>query len=458
MSLVVEQIVKPYHQTDRFSLYEGDCRSVLPIFPDCSFDSIVTDPPAGISFMGKDWDHHKGGRDKWVAWLTDVMRECLRVLKPGGHALVWAIPRTSHWTGWAIESAGFEVRDRVSHLFGSGFPKSLDVSKAIDSGGRPEDIRRMEMGEEYEPSGRGRINYDHGNGSAMNGASTSTRNPSEAAKQWQGWGTALKPACEDWWLCRKPLEGTVAQNVLKHGTGGLNIDGCRIETENDLNGGRYRGVKQGEDGSVFGAGINKQSVEGYSQPLGRWPANVCHDGSGEVVNLFPQTSSGAMRAGTVRAAQDQPGSVCYGTYGGNATDRDTFADSGSAARFFYCPKADSADRNEGLEDLPVLSAATVTDRKDGSAGLNSPRAGAGRINGSHNPHPTVKPTDLMRYLCRLITPPGGVVLDPFCGSGSTGKAAMLEGFHFIGIELSAEYCELAQRRIEAVTKQGLLFT
>lgn len=192
----------------------------------------------------------------------------------------------------------------------------------------------------------------------------------------------------------------------------------------------------------------------FVAPPGRWPANVIHDGSDEVLAAFPDAPG--QQGDLSGHSKDR---LSKGIFGDMKAARDAVArlDSGSAARFFYAAKASQEDRNEGLEDLPIQSAGAVTDRKDGSAGLNSPRAGAGRTNGSRNPHPTVKPTDLMRYLCRLITPLGGVVLDPFCGSGSTGKAAMLEGLRFVGIELSAEYCQLAQRRIEAVTRQGLLF-
>lgn len=428
---VEEQIVKPYHQTDRFSLYEGDCRSVLPIFTDCSFDSIVTDPPAGISFMGKDWDHHKGGRDQWVAWMTDVMRECLRVLKPGGHALVWAIPRTSHWTGCAIESAGFEVRDRVSHLFGSGFPKSLDISKQLDAmaGAERQTVGKYLHPDRGTPHGNFRTDNNRvafGDFSMCDDRREITSPTSDAAKQWNGWGTALKPACEDWWLCRKPLEGTVAQNVLRHGTGGLNIDGCRIEPT-------------GERADKVTANVERATQ------LGRWPSNCIHDGSEEVLAGFPETESGN--------GNRRPNGAGEFFKGIDPFSANFSGDSGSAARFFYCAKATQEDRNEGLEDLPHRVADETHKRP--RTELDDPRRHG--VTPRQNYHPTVKPTGLMRYLCRLITPPGGMVLDPFCGSGSTGKAAMLEGFKFVGIELDADYCQLALLRIEAVTRQGLLF-
>lgn len=526
-------MIDPFYQGERFTLYNGDCLAVMAQMEGCSVDAIVTDPPAGISFMGKEWDHHKGGRDAWVAWLTEVMRECLRVLKPGGHALVWALPRTSHWTGWAIESAGFEVRDRVSHLFGTGFPKSLDVSKAIDrmrddnaqrqavglwlrqqredkgltqktvaafwpsaTGGLTGCVANWELGfncptwdqwltlkevigfdgemdsEVWRLNGRkGKpgdnwadrevIGKDRNWGNAGTVPLTGYREfdlttpATDAAKQWSGWGTALKPACEDWWLCRKPLDGTVARNVLAHGTGALNIDGCRVDTNGEVIEPVYAGRKGPDNGGKYG---NSGDYLSNVSPLGRWPANVTHDGSDEVVRLFPETDgSRASMRGTMG---ESPFSGIDGS--GRNPDSNSLRghsdNGGSAARFFYCSKPDKQDREAGLQDLPLRSAGDVTDRADGSDGLNSPRAGAGRTSGARNVHPTVKSMELMRWLCRLITPPCGVILDCFVGSGSTGKAAMLEGFRFIGVELSTEYCELAQRRIEAVTAQQGLFT
>jgi site-specific DNA-methyltransferase (adenine-specific) len=351
----------------RFTLHHGDCLKVLKTLPSCSVDAIVTDPPAGIAFMGKEWDTDKGGRDAWIAWMQSVAQECLRVIKHGGHALVWALPRTSHWTAMAWENAGWEPRDKVVHLFGTGFPKSLNV------GG--------------------------------------------------GLGTALKPAAEDWWLLRKPIDGTIAGNVAKHGTGALNIDGCRIaygEGEVDF------GQKQRQQNSVgaiegaFGAAsLIGTEIDLYKE-AGRWPANAMHDGSDEVLASF-QSGEG---------------------------------------RFFYCAKASRQDREEGCGNLADRTGAEAVDREAGSAGMNSPRAGASRTAGKvKNHHPTVKHTELMRYLCRLITPPNGVVLDAFMGSGSTGKACMYEGFGFIGIEQDADYLEIAKARIEfALNNAGLATT
>jgi site-specific DNA-methyltransferase (adenine-specific) len=239
-------------------------------------------------------------------------------------------------------------------------------------------------------------------------------------------------------VARKPLAGTVAANVLEHGTGAINVDGCRVEHDEDLS-----VTREPKDMDTNDQGWGFKAVSRGNQ--GRWPANLIHDGSEEVVGLFPQSSSGAnpTRRG---------GMGYHGAEGQESCDAPRGAESGSAARFFYCCKASKRDRDEGLDAFAIRSAGEVTGgREDGSAGLQSPRAGAGRTNGARNVHPTVKPTDLMRYLCRLVTPPGGVVLDPFMGSGSTGKGAVLEGFRFIGIEREAEYMEIARARIEAVT-------
>jgi site-specific DNA-methyltransferase (adenine-specific) len=251
-------------------------------------------------------------------------------------------------------------------------------------------------------------------------------------------------------VARKPLCGTVAENVLRHGTGGINVDGCRVEAESE---GRPL-IARREDKELdatrndYGTGLNGSKCVGATTQ-GRWPANLIHDGSDEVVGLFPSVKAG-VAVNRNRDGKPYKGNA-FGTFGRPAADDIGYGDSGSAARFFYCAKASKRDRDEGCEGLPQRSAAETVERVEGSAGLESPRAGAGRTSGARNHHPTVKPTDLMRYLCRLVTPPGGTVLDPFMGSGSTGKAAMLEGFRFIGIEREAEYLEIAKARIRAIS-------
>jgi site-specific DNA-methyltransferase (adenine-specific) len=325
----------------------------------------------------------------------------------------------------AWENAGWEPRDKVVHLFGTGFPKSLNVSKAIDkAAGAEREVVGYSRGVGVEDNqGYGGIARG-GVGIVQKGIDVPvTASATPEAHQWEGWGTALKPAAEDWWLLRKPIEGTVAANVLKHGTGALNIDGCRIaygEGEVDF------GQKQRQQNSVgaiegaFGAAsLIGTEIDLYKE-AGRWPANAMHDGSDEVLASF-QSGEG---------------------------------------RFFYCAKASRQDREEGCGNLADRTGAEAVDREAGSAGMNSPRAGASRTAGKvKNHHPTVKHTELMRYLCRLITPPNGVVLDAFMGSGSTGKACMYEGFGFIGIEQDADYLEIAKARIEfALNNAGLATT
>jgi DNA modification methylase len=396
----------------------GDCLEVLSTLPDNSVDSLVTDPPAGISFMGKAWDDDKGGRDSWIAWLEEVMRECLRVMKPGAHGLVWAIPRTSHWTATALEDAGFEIRDVVTHLFGTGFPKSLDVSKAIDkaAGAEREAFYRPIAYPDSDCWGvpnSGGQDASQSNalfpvGDAEKGGLRKDSKPATPeAKQWSGWGTALKPASEHWILVRKPLsEKTVAANVLKWGTGGINIDGCRIQLEaNPKNGVKKPGMRQSESG--FGGGMRTD----YN-PSGRFPANLVLDEaaaemldaqSGEIKTKLPFKK---ISQHTFTPGQQNKGQKYESQKGLGITLP-------GASRFFYVAKASRADKGE------------------------------------ENPHPTVKSTKLMRYFCRLVTPPGGVILDPFAGSGTTGVAAKQEKFSFVGIERELEYLQIAKRRIEA---------
>ena len=406
-------------------LLHGDCLEVLRTLPDNSVDSVVTDPPYGLSFMGKKWDYDVPASEVWA--------ECLRVLKPGGHLLAFAGTRTQHRMAVRIEDAGFEIRDMIAWVYGSGFPKSLDVSKAIDKAAGAE---REVVGQDTKArSTSGKSDLPTVGGSTVYESWDITAPTTDAARQWQGWGTALKPALEPITVARKPLIGTVAANVLAHGTGALNVDGCRVP-----------GALEGDPMRFFksngGAFVAKFDTAPMVRTEGRWPANLIHDGSEEVVGLFPVTTSG--KGGQPQSAS-RSGNA--GLFGLNAAGvKLGHADSGSAARFFYCAKASKRDRDEGLE------------RFDAKAG-DTWGAGIGQSSGSsvsrRNVHPTVKPTDLMRYLCRLVTPPNGTVLDPFMGSGSTGKAAKLEGFAFIGIEREADYLEIAKARIEGITQLSL---
>jgi len=407
-------------------LLVGDCREQLANIPNDSIDAIVTDPPYELGFMGKAWDA------SGIAYNVEVWRECLRVLKPGGHLLAFSGSRTYHRMACAIEDAGFEIRDQIMWVYGSGFPKSHDVSKAIDkaAGAEREVVASKRNSFGRKPGGgagwgegiEGQITSDH--------IFTITTPATEAAKQWQGWGTALKPAHEPICMARKPFKGTVAENVLAHGTGAINVDGCRVGTEDVLS----FGSRELGDGIKYSK--CKPTTEGVQNPQGRWPANLIHDGSDEVVGLFPVTGPAKANARNTKRQ-----GVAYGKYAGTENIVGHDDNGGSAARFFYCAKASKRDRDEGCEGISGRFAPTMGNGIGGKE--HDPKTATPK----RNHHPTVKPTDLMRYLCRLVTPPGGTVLDPFTGSGSTGKAAMLEGFDFIGIEMSPEYAEIAQARI-----------
>lgn len=419
--------------TEKFKLYLGDSMKVLRELPESSIDSVVTDPPyhltsivkrfgsanaapaqhgtdgafarASRGFMGKEWD----GGD--IAFRAEFWAEVLRVLKPGGHRMACA-----------IEDAGFEIRDSLQWVYGSGFPKSHNVSKGIDKSAGAERAKvRIPADDLKNPpnlvGGVGKGDDRPWRQEALERGyhEVDSDDPAtEDAALWNGWGSALKPAHEPIALARKPLGGSIAANVLEHGTGALNIDGCRVGED-----GGAKWKEQGDKGDAgqFGGGIKDGGID-FVPGLGRWPSNVLIDGSDEVTRLLP----------------------------------------GDAASFFYCPKASKEDKEEGLSDFEEKESADYDKRPSGDFAkrLNRERPEVMR----RNTHPTVKPVDLMRYLCRLITPPGGVILDPFMGSGSTGKAAMLEFFEFVGIDLTPEYYRIAEARIKAAAeafKQDSLF-
>lgn len=398
--------------SESLQLYRGDCREVMAGLPDNSVDAIVTDPPYELGFMGKGWD------SSGIAYDPEVWAQAFRVLKPGGHALVFGGTRTWHRVAVAIEDAGFQIRDSIAWLYGQGYPKSLNVAKAIASGsGRPEDIRRLAMGDDYTPSGRGRKNYDSGAGSQMNGARVDVDLPDEA-KPWEGWGTALKPAFEPVVVARKPLEGTVAANVLAFGTGALNIDASRIGDGGDSHGPRTgEATARARDTEAGAVNIAATPGERGGSSKGRFPANVILDES--------QADALDSQAGTRLTGSHKPhvitehsantvASFVSGMAGKMRTYRND-SSSGPASRFFYVAKA-------GKDERPVV---------DG------------------HQHATVKPLALMRYLVTLVTPPGGTVLEPFAGSGTTLEAAVVEGFNAIGIELDEDgtHIPLIQKRM-----------
>lgn len=393
----------PNYADGSVTVHHGDCLDLMRTLPDCSVDSIVTDPPYGLGFMGRAWDALPPGRE-WA-------EECLRVLKPGGHLLAFGGTRTWHRLACAVEDAGFEIRDSIAWLYGSGFPKSLNVAKAISTGGRPEDIRRAAMGEGYAPSGRGRVNYDHGAASAMNGIRAEVPLTDEA-EQWRGWGTALKPAFEPVVVGRKPLAGTVAQNVLTHGTGALNIDGCRVVASDAAayaaKGASVVGLGSNRNGDAYGDWSGTRTDSTHA--AGRWPANVVLSDD-QAAELDRQSGETASKRSARGSGKGETGT--YGAWGMADDDTRGHDDTGGASRFMYVAKADASERP----------------RVDGTA------------------HPTVKPLSLMRWLVRLVTPPGGTVLEPFAGSGTTVEACIIEGFRCIAIEREAEYLPLIEARI-----------
>jgi len=400
-------------------IIQGDSTVELKKLEDNSVDSIVTDPPYGLSFMGKKWDYDVPSVEIWV--------ECIRVLKPGGYLLAFAGTRTQHRMAVNIEDAGFEIRDMIAWVYGSGFPKSHNISKAIEKkngvleettstlfnnpGGKRDLSKRSDYGYKFEPKG-------------------------DEAKQWEGWGTALKPALEPITVARKPLsEKTVAENVLKYGTGGINIDESRVGTEEiKINGGK-----------VFPEGGGCKWKEINETRQGRFPANFIHSGEDEVVGLFPDTKASTKSGYNFEQSNNDNTAHVIN----NIKSGIHFGDSGSAARFFYCAKASKSDRNDGLDDFE--------EKQYSHDGRNKTIENAYQRNKSisANNHPTVKPTKLMQYLVRLVTPKGGTVLDPFMGSGSTGKACVYEGFDFIGIDLDEEYCRIARARIDHAKKESI---
>lgn len=404
------------------TLLLGDCRDSMRAMAADSIDAIVSDPPYGLSFMGRGWDHGVPGEEFW--------EEALRVAKPGAYLLAFGGTRTFHRLTVAIEDAGWEIRDCIMWVYGSGFPKSHNVALGIDKHlGGGNRGRAIPVASRFQASDEEEVNKLTSN------PVEAYRAKSEEAAQWEGWGTALKPAWEPVIVARKPLSGTVAENVLRYGVGGLNIDGCRVATADTVkihSCSPEASVSKG----IYGDNAGRQEYQTEGQKLGRWPANLIHDGSGDVVGLFPNVKCGLSTPGHAPTTEN-----AYGKYASRSLT--SHGDSGSAARFFYCSKADNKDRNEGCENLPPRR---HSDRpSDDLPGGDNPR---NRTNNERsNFHPCVKPTDLMRYLCRLVTPPDGTILDPFMGSGSTGKAAVLEGFNFVGCELDPDYLEIARARI-----------
>ena len=412
-------------------IIHGDCFEVLKDIPDNYFDSLISDPPAGISFMNKDFDHNKGGMLNWINWLSEIMAECLRVMKPGACGLVWSLPRTSHWTGMALELAGFRIIDIVHHANGMGFPKGQDISKQLDLllGEKRSVIGKVRK----TPSFDERWNYGNSN---QTYEQTITAPASPEAKQWDGWKTpALKPAIEDWWLVQKPIsESSIARNILKHGVGGLNIEACRIGTDDNLARLNHNTASWG----TYGDGENNAAKYGTT---GRYPANLIlscganckgenHSPDCPVSVIGGQTGESISRQNQVSDNRRYAKNVIYGSgLPGERHRLNSHSDSGTAARYF--------------KQLP-LDPETIPSVYYQAKASPSDRSNSGEI---ENTHPTVKSRHLMKYLITLITPDNGTVLDPFCGSGTTAVACKELGRNYICIEKEKEYFDIACDRI-----------
>lgn len=373
----------------------GDSLEVLKNFEDSYFDSVVTDPPYGLSFMGKSWDYDVPQVELW--------KEVYRVLKPGGHILSFAGSRTYHRMAVNIEDAGFEIRDMLGWLYGSGFPKSHNIGKAVD---------KLQGNEREVIGDRKVLNMNGGNYKNTFDKTDKHFDITKGNSKWEGWGTSLKPAHEPIVMARKPFNTSVAENVLTHGTGGINIDECRVGTEV---------LKEHISSKTAGGERIGQIKAGMVTPerVGRFPANIIHDGSEEVLEVFEESS-----------------------------------------RFFYCAKASKAERNMGCDDLDYKYYAAgnqaQAELKKGNLEFNANHS-FGKVSKSKNNHPTVKPIKLMEYLIRLVTPKEGIVLEPFAGSGTTLIACKQQGFNYIGIEREQEYYDIAEARLKAVKVQGEIF-
>ena len=439
----------------------GDCLEVLKELEDNSIDSIVTDPPYGLSFMGKKWDYDVPSTEIWA--------ECLRVLKPGGHLLSFAGSRTYHRMAVRIEDAGFEIRDQIMWIYGSGFPKSHNIGKNIEKikvGGK-KNLKQIgtRLGIKVE-TGTSGFSYskEYVAGKSMGGRQISGEIPVyEITNDYEGWGTALKPAHEPIVMARKPFKGNVAQNVLEWGTGAINIEESRIKTSDNLNGGTYAKNPSKRE-TIWGEDAKNSFVRGgagdFQQPEGRFPANVIFDE--EAGKILDEQSGKLNKQGKCKTDNKSGWQNEY--VGGNEVnpvERKLYLDEGGASRFFYCPKTSKKERNEGLDKFADLSGNVVAnasgrqyklfcqtcEKRQGICKCETANFGYKNPNTTKNNHPTVKPTDLMLYLIRLVTPKGAVTLDPFMGSGSSGKAAVRGGFKFLGIEREAEYLEIAKARI-----------
>lgn len=430
--------MKLYAETNEYKLFHGSMLDMLEVIEPNSIDSIVTDPPYELNFMNKGWDN------SGIAFRKDTWRKCYEVIKPGGYLLAFGGSRTYHRIACAIEDAGFEIRDTIMWLYGSGFPKSMNIGVAID---KSKGVESEIVGEGI--SGKTAFACDFVTNTAEDGRFAIR----QAQNEWSGWGTALKPAYEPIIVARKPVENSVVSNVLKYGVGGINIDGCRVGISG---GGQITDIIPDSASKTTSFGCNGKLIE---LDAGRFPSNVIltYDETDfdEVCGNMPETSNSGGEV-TQNDFNKYKGSMMNFSNLKEAPSRIATgyiapSDSGNACRYFYCAKASKKDRDDGLNKFAEATAGQRTGRKEGSAGIN---AYAGATGKARNIHPTVKPTELMQYLIRLVSPPGATILDCFNGSGSTGKAVMFENkerganYKYIGIELTDEYLPIAKARIE----------
>ena len=405
-------------------LLNGDCIEQMQKLIDegVQVESVVTDPPYELGFMGKSWDA------SGIAFDKKTWELAFQLLKPGGYLLAFSASRNYHRMAVAVEDAGFEIRDQIMWIYGSGFPKSLNIGMGVDKKQGNERVTVGERTRNVKP-------FDDDNGWNSNNT-TGNHIYTKGNSEWEGWGTALKPAHEPIVMARKPLEGTVVDNVLEHGVGGINIDECRVGKEilEEQIAGRSNKI---------GTFERKDMITPKRE--GRYPANVMHDGSDVVNDIFPN-SKGSSGNGNAKVGETSKGAIPL-----RRGEAPLYNDEGSASRYFYCPKTSKSERNQGLIEFDDKQYSHDGRKKS----IENPYQRNKSI--SKNSHPTVKPVELMKYLCRLVTPKGGTVLDPFMGSGSTGMAAKDEGFDFIGIEREKEYFEISEQRIKTTAPLSEFF-
>ena len=422
------------------TIITGDCLEVMKDWPDNSVDAIVTDPPYGLEFMGKGWDKVLPNPKIWT--------ECLRIAKPGVFLLCFGGTRTYHRITCGLEDASWEIRDCMMWLYGSGFPKSHNISKAIDkAAGAERKIVGQKWAEKY-PNGPGGVGFHGGPGEYTQigrGPEMETIPATDLAQLWDGYGTALKPAWEPIIIAMKPLDGTFAHNAETHRVAGLNIDGGRIGVDLEKDKSQLRTMNRSKKDEKNGWGMNQNSADKPQvvQAQGRWPANVILDE--EAAAMLDEQSgdkkSGFMAAGTKRLMSSNPNKNTYGKFNPDTVRNDTYGDFGGVSRFFYCAKASRSERNTGLAGMEEKR---PDNRTDTGKGIWAEKGTAKQT----NHHPTVKPLKLMEYLCTLLKPPHrGILLDPFCGSGTTLMAACKTGWDYIGIDKEAEYVEITKRRV-----------